>query len=179
EMKLSNNIETPRLILRSYLDADKDFCISLWCDAENGEFMADPLFENADEKYLSFFDGMEDDPDGYYLVAELKTTGEPVGTFCMFPEKSNYDIGYCIKKDNWREGLGSEMLSSAIERIKALGGTSVTCEIADANAASRALAQKFGFAETKKTQYKKRNTGICFDAHIFELRLDSNYDLRT
>ena len=170
-MKLDKSIETPRLILRSYADADRDLCLSLWCDAENGKFMSDPLLENADEKYLSYFDGMEDDRCGYYLIAELRSTGKPVGTFCIFPENGAHDIGYCIDKKLWRKGLGSEMIAGAVEWIKAHGGTRVTCEIADENAASRAIVQKYGFRETEKKRFKKRGEETYFDSHIFELKL--------
>ena len=170
-MKLDKTIETPRLIIRSYLDCDKDFCLSLWCDEENGGYMADPLYKNIDEKYLSYFDGMQDCPDGYYMIVETKGDRERVGTLCMFPENGNYDIGYCVSKDHWREGFGSEMIAAVIDFVKAHGGTSVTAEVADGNAASLALLHKFGFAAGKKTVYKKRNEEKFFDAHIMEKKL--------
>ena len=170
-MKLRENIETPRLTIRSYENGDRDFCISMWCDRSNGEYMADPLLENADTRYLSCFDGMEDDPDGYYLIAEFRDSRQPVGTFCMFPEKGNYDIGYCISKEHWREGLGSEMMEAAIRWIRVHGGMSVSCEVADANAASLALLRRFGFSRGEKTRYKKWNEERCFDAHMHVLAL--------
>jgi RimJ/RimL family protein N-acetyltransferase len=170
-MRLPENIETERLRLRPYENGDKAFCISMWCDGENGKYMADPLIENLDESYLACFDGMEDDPDGYYLIAEFKSTREPVGTFCMFPENGNYDIGYCIHRAHWREGLGSEMLGGAIRWILAHDGRSVSCEVADDNAASLALLRKFGFTEGKKTRYKKRNEDRYFDGHMHGLEL--------
>ena len=170
-MKLESPIVTPRLILRSYRDADRDFCLSLWCDEINGKYMADPLFKNVDAKYLSCFDGMEDDPDGYYLIAESRADGRPVGTFCLFPENGNVDIGYCVAKERWREGLGSEMLAGALARIRERGGTSVTAEVADENAASLALLRKFGFSEGKKTRFKKRNEERVFESHVMVLTI--------
>ena len=171
-MKLAGGIETPRLMIRPYLKSDRDFCLSLWCDKTNGEFMADPLFENLDEKYLSYFDEMEDEPDGYFLISEFKQTHEPVGTFCIFPENGNFDIGYAISKAHWREGLGSEMIEGALGWIKAQGGKSVTAEVADDNAASLALLHKFGFVSGKKTKFKKWNEERYFDSHILQLTLN-------
>ena len=161
-MKIESAIETPRLMLRSYADGDRDFCISIWCDAVNGRYMADPLLANVDAKYLACFDGMADDPDGYYLVAERKADHRPVGTFCLFPENGNYDIGYCVSKDHWREGLGTEMIAAALRWIRDRGGRSVSAEVADANAASRALLRKFGFSEGRKTRFKKWNQETCW-----------------
>ena len=169
-MKLENRIETPRLIIRPYGKSDRDFCLSLWCDKENGRYMADPAIENADEKYLSLIRAMADEKDGLYLIAQFKDSGIPVGTCCAFPEGDICDIGYCVSKDHWREGLGSEMIRALIGLAAANGMTSITAEVADGNAASVALLEKFGFYKTKATKYKKYGEDTVFDAHI--LRLD-------
>ena len=171
-MKLDKPIETSRLLLRPYLRADRDFSLSLWCDAENGRYMSDPLFENLDDRYLSYFDEMEDDPDGYYLIAEDKATGEPVGTCCIFPETDAYDIGYCVRKDLWRTGLGSEMIAGMLGWIRAAGGSAVTAEVADDNAASTGLLRKFGFVPVTATRYKKRGSNTVFDSHIYRLEIN-------
>ena len=92
-MLLDKNLETPRLIIRSWHKSDKDFTLSLWGDKENGKYMSDPVRENMDEAYLKCVDEMEDNPEGYYLVVEWKEDGTPVGTCCIFPENGNYDIG--------------------------------------------------------------------------------------
>ena len=121
-MLLIKDIETPRLMIRSWNRSDTDFTLSLWGDKENGKYMSDPARENQDEKYLQAVDGMEDNPEGYYLLAVLKEDGSPVGTCCAFPENGNYDIGYCISKAHWKEGLGTEMIDALICWIKGEGG---------------------------------------------------------
>ena len=78
-MLLIKNLETPRLTIRSWQKSDKDFTLSLWGDKENGKYMSDPIRENMDEAYLKCVDEMEDNPEGYYLVAEWKEDGTPVG----------------------------------------------------------------------------------------------------
>lgn len=171
-MILKQTIETPRLRIRSYRDNDMSFCLSLWCDEENGRYMSDPVFSNIDERYLSCFKGMEEDKDGYYLIAELKENGMPVGTCCAFPEEGNYDIGYSIAKAFWKMGLGTEMIDALIRWIRSEGGSTVSCEVADANEASLALLRKFGFIQEKKTRYKKWGEETCFDAHTYRLVLD-------
>ncbi|MBQ9300850.1 MAG: GNAT family N-acetyltransferase [Clostridia bacterium] len=69
----------------------------------------------------------------------------PVGTCCIFPENGNYDIGYCISKDHWKEGLGTEVIDAIIRWVKTEGGKSIAGEVADINLASIALLHKFGF----------------------------------
>ncbi|MBO4327117.1 MAG: GNAT family N-acetyltransferase [Clostridia bacterium] len=170
-MKIDNIIETPRLMIRSWNKKDRDFTLSLWCDEENGQYMSDPAYKNIDEKYLTCVDEMEDDPDGYFMTAELKETGERVGTCCAFPENENYDIGYCIAKKHWREGLGTELIGALIRWIRGKGGSSVTGEVADENKASAALLRKFGFTEYKKSRFKKWGEDRYFDSHFFRLGL--------
>lgn len=171
-MLLIKNPETPRLRLRSWRKSDKDFTLSLWGDRENGKYMSDPVRENMDEAYLKCVDEMEDNPEGYYLLVERKADGMPVGTCCIFPENDNYDIGYCIAKEHWREGLGTEMVDAILRWVKAEGGRSVTGEVADANLPSIALLRKFGFLEDRKTRYKKWGEETYFDAHYYKLNLD-------
>lgn len=170
-MRMTEPIETPRLSIRSYERADRDFTLSMWGDRENGKYMSDPAAENADERYLAAVDEMEDNAEGYYLIAELRETGARVGTCCAFPEGETWDIGYCIHKAHWREGLGAEMIGALIAWIRAQGGTAVTGEVADGNAASVALLRHFGFAPDRKTRYKKWGEETYFDAHVYRLDL--------
>ena len=170
-MLLIQNIETPRLVIRSWRKTDVDFTLSLWGDRETGRYMSDPARENVDEAYLQAVDEMEDNSEGYFLLAELKEDGTPVGTCCAFPEAGNYDIGYCIAKNHWKEGFGTEMLDALIRWIKAQGGKSITGEVADMNAASIALLHKFGFLQDRKTRFKKWGEDTWFDAHYYTLSI--------
>ncbi len=47
-MLLNNNLETSRLIIRSWKRTDTDFTLNLWGDLENGKYMSDPARENQD-----------------------------------------------------------------------------------------------------------------------------------
>ena len=170
-MMIKQNIETSRLTIRPWKKEDKDFTLSLWGDKENAEYMSDPSSENVDDEYLQCVDEMEDSPDGYYLIAELKEKGIRIGTCCAFPENENYDIGYCISKDHWRKGLGTEMIAALIEWIKSAGGRSVTAEVADENTASIALLKKIGFKEDRESRFKKWGEDKEFDAHYYKLNM--------
>lgn len=93
-MLLNENIETPRMIIRSWYRTDREFTLSLWGDKENDEYMSDPSSDNMDQAYLQCVDEMEDNPEGYYLMAVLKKEGTPLGICCALPEDENYDTGY-------------------------------------------------------------------------------------
>ena len=170
-MQLPHDILTPRLRIRAYTAADEGFILAMWGDEENGRYMCDPDRAHQDERYLRAVAEMACEPNGYYLVAELRESGVPVGTCCAFPEGTNYDVGYCILKSHWRQGLGTEMLRGLLGWIRDQGGRSVTGEIADGNAASVALATGLGFAPFKATRYKKWGEEKYFDAHWYRLEL--------
>ena len=142
-MELAKNLETPRLVIRSCRKTDTDFILSIWGERENGKFMT-----------------------------TAASDGAPVGTCCAYPENGNYDIGYSIAKDHWKEGLGTEMIGALLQWIRAEGGKSVSGEVADDNKASVALLHKFGFTEGRKTRYKKVGEETWFDAHILQLELE-------
>ncbi|SDI84948.1 Protein N-acetyltransferase, RimJ/RimL family [Pseudobutyrivibrio sp. 49] len=170
-MKIEQNIETSRMILRSYQKDDRAFCISLWCDPENGKYMSDPTVDCLNENYIKYFDKMEYEQDGYYLIATDKVTGKAIGTCCLFQEEGNYDIGYCISKHHWKKGLGSELIQALIEFARELGGQSLTAEVADKNVASVKLLKKFGFEAYKVASFKKWNSDVSFDSQFYKMDL--------
>ena len=49
-MKPETEIETPRLVIRSWRKTDRDATVAMWCDPENGKYMTEPVLENVDEK---------------------------------------------------------------------------------------------------------------------------------
>jgi len=164
--------ESPRLLIRSYTAQDRGFCFSLWCDAENGKYMSDPSLAHVDDTYLAALDGMAAEETGCYLVAELKADRSPAATCCAFPgEDGNWDIGYCLHRSLWRQGYGTELLTAVLAWLKQNGAKTVTAEIADENAASRALAARLGFAPVRESSFKKWGEDTRFPARIYQLSL--------
>lgn len=136
-MVIDRPLETERLIIRSFRQSDKAFCMSLWCDAENGRYMSDPQWDNVDAGFIAAVDRLENYPQGCFFVAELRESGEPIGTLgILFEEEDNYDLGYCVAKSCWNRGFASEIVRAAIAFARERGGRSVTAEVADLNPAS-------------------------------------------
>lgn len=171
-MKIEGKLLGERIAVRSYNRSDKDFVSKMWFDKENGRYLSDPEKEFIDDKFQRAVDNMEDSPLGYYFVAEMIETGELVGSCCAFPdydEQNNlfYDIGYCVEKSHWRQGIGSEIVSVLLDRLKSENAKYVTAEVAKENAASAQLLKKFGFEVFKESTFKKYNMNISFDSYIF------------
>lgn len=176
-MKIENKLIGERIAIRSYQKSDLDFVSGMWFDKENGRYLSDPEKEYIDEKFQRAVDGLEDSSFGYYFVAELLDTGELIGSCSAFPEnpesgdKTVFDIGYCVVKAHWREGFGSEIVTTLLDWIKSKGGTTVTAEVAKENKASCELLKKLGFEVVKETSFKKYNMGIEFESFIFGKKL--------
>lgn len=172
QVQIKNEIVTERLIIRDYRKEDLPQVTAMWFDKENGKYMSDPQEEYVDNVYAKALQEMEDNPDGYYLVALNKNDRQIIGTCCMFPDAEGvYDIGYCVKKEYWRQGTGSEMLEAIMEWIRRAGGMEITAEVAKLNKASNALLRKYGFAVKKESAYKKYHMNINFESYIYSLKL--------
>lgn len=171
-MQIKNNITTNRLLIRDYKKEDVQAVTSMWFDKENGKYMSDPEEGYVNDRYTESLDEMEDSSDGYYLVAELKETHKLIATCCMFPEENNtYDSGYCIHKDYWKCGYGSEVIGAILVWLRERDVHKVTAEVAKENSASCALSKKFGFKTEKETRFKKWNMDVWYDSYVFSLEL--------
>lgn len=173
-MQLKNNLVAARLMIRDYKKSDLPAVLDMWFDPENGKYMSDPTAAYVDAVYQKALDGLEDNPDGYYLTVVANGTERIIGTCCIFPDEkkeNSFDIGYCIHKDLWRQGYGSELLSLIIDWVRRHGGTEITAEVAKDNPGSNMLLRKYGFEVARKSSFKKYNMGIEFESYIYRLAL--------
>lgn len=109
------DIQTQRLILSSTREADAAFCLSLWLDPEVGRYLADPPRALADERYLRFAEGIEQEDDWFPFVTRLREGGRPIDTCSLVPkpdEPTRWDLGYCVERPFWRQGYASEMVEA-------------------------------------------------------------------
>lgn len=172
-MKMGRVLCGERISVRDYQKSDLAFVTEMCFDPENGRWMSDPTAEHVDETYRRALDEMEDCADGYYLIVQRQDSEERVGSACVFPDESGktYDIGYCIRKDCWRQGYGTELAEGLIDWIRVQGGERVTAEVAMENAGSNALLRKMGFVRARESEFKKWNMNVRFKSWIYEKTL--------
>ena len=158
-----------RIRIRSYEATDLDFAAGMWQDEENGRYLSDPAHGYVDEAYQKALNGLQDDPCGYYLIAERLDTGEKIGTACAFPDDTatTYDIGYCLHASQWNKGYGTELVALLLGWLKEMGASAVTAEVAVENIASRALLSKLGFAIVRETEFKKYHMNVRYKSCIY------------
>lgn len=175
-MKIGQCITFGRIKLRDYDPSDLNFLTGMWFDPENGKYMCDPTEEYVNDVYRHALDTLQDSDDGYYLVVELSETGERIGSAGIFPLEVNgdYDIGYCIRKDLWRCGYGSEVVSALLEWLESHGAKKAKAEVAVDNLPSNMLLRKFGFKVERESEFKKYNMDVTFKSYIYAKAFDES-----
>ena len=175
-MLIEKPLVSSRITVRNYQKADLPYLTAMWFDEENGKYMSDPTEEYVDSKYQKALDELEDNPKGYYLTVVSNETGKIIGSSCIFPDEKgeSFDIGYCIHKDHWGKGLGTELIGLIKDWVISHGGTRITAEVAKDNAASNQLLIKNGFKVLRETEFKKYNMDICFESYIYELKSEDD-----
>lgn len=168
-------IETPRLILRGFRPDDAAFAMGIWNDPEMGAYLPDESVETMTEEarrdYLKSLEGLGDDPECCYLIAEDRETGERVGTCSFIPEEGRYDIAYCVHRSFWNRGYATEMARGMVDYAWARGAGRVTVSVGSENGASNAVARKTGFQKVGQRPYQKRGTGLLMTENLYELIL--------
>lgn len=172
-MQIKKPLESERITIRDYRRADLPAVTGMWFDPVNGQYLSDPTEEYVDDRFRAALEGMEDNPDGYYLTVVLSATERIVGSCCIFPDekRERWDIGYCVHKDFWRRGIGTELLGLLIGWIRAQGGTQITAEVAKDNAGSNRLLRHYGFEVLRESSFNKYRTGVTFESRIYGLTL--------
>lgn len=141
-------IETPRLRLRPWNDADATALFELARDPRIGMLCGWKPYESIDDAHeaLSTFLAA---PDSYAVT--LASTGEIVGSIALridrdSPEARVADIGYWIGAPYWGNGYATEAGKAIIDRARELSVKTMVLKYFDGNDASRRVSEKLGFA---------------------------------
>lgn len=111
-------IETQRLILREYRQADFDGLRAIICDVETMKYYPKPYDEKGVQRWLDWcIDSYSKNGFGLFAI-ELKETGEFIGDCGISLQNIDGEelpeIGYHINKNHWRKGYAKE----ACEAVK-------------------------------------------------------------
>lgn len=145
-------INTPRLILRPWQDADAESLFKYACDPDIGPIAGWPPHTSADDS-LNIIRTVFAAPETYAVV--LKSSGEPVGScgimFADSPHSTDMqsreaEIGYWIGKPYWGQGLIPEAVNTLLSRcFNDLNLDAVWCGYYDGNTKSKRVIEKCGF----------------------------------
>ncbi|MCM8711787.1 GNAT family N-acetyltransferase [Clostridium sp. SYSU_GA19001] len=165
----TKTIETKRLILRKFTLSDAEDMYKNWAsDDEVTKFLTWPSHSDVEvsRKVIdTWIKGYSDDKN-YQWCIELKSTGEAIGSIGVVDYKENIkavEIGYCIGRKYWNQGITSEALKALIEFFfEEVGVNRIESRHDPLNPNSGKVMLKCGLKyEGTRIKAGRNNTGIC------------------
>lgn len=154
-------IETQRLILREWEEADLEALYKIFSDAETMSFWPEPFsrigvqswIDSSKESFKQY---------GFGRMAMIYKANNQIIGDCGFKRahvdgKEENDLGYIIYRDYWGQGLGTEASLACFKfGVDKLGFKRMVANMEDVHHASRAIAEKVGM-KLEKTFLNPRN----------------------
>lgn len=173
-------LETPRLILRPFTMDDAPAMYKNWAsDPEVTKFLTwqPHTSEAATLELLVFWVFQYTDPTVYQWAIELKELGEPVGAISVVGRNEPIDaveIGYCIGRNWWGQGVTAEALARVIRFFFEEAGCNRVVAVHDLrNPNSGRVMEKCGMKfEGIHRKGARNNQGLCDVARYAILRED-------
>lgn len=171
-MKIES-IESPRLIIRSFMKEDAYWAYKIWNDPEMGEYLPDEAKEDMDMAYIKELEELEYDPDCAYLIPISKETKKRVGTcsFLLTDGGCTYDIAYCVHKSLWNKGYATEIAQALISYAREKGARKVSIIVNQDNMASRRVAEKCAGEIVSEDTFIEKGSGKIKKTYKYEIKL--------
>lgn len=173
-------LETDRLILRRFtLDDAMDMYRNWAFDPEVTKFLTWKPYESPEtaDTILKIWNENYAQPDFYQWAIELKQIGQPIGSISvvhMNEQVASAEIGYCIGKAWWHQGITSEALERVMQFLfDEVGMNRVEARHDVNNPNSGKVMQKCGMTfEGIHRQADWNNQGLCDVACYAVLKCD-------
>jgi len=169
EHKGTKRLETDRLILRRYIEADAEPMYTNWAsDPEVSKYLTWPTHSSVEvtKSLVTDWIARYENPNYYNWVIELKESGEVVGNISVVEIKEKVGaaiIGYCMGKAWWGRQIMPEALSEVMRYLfDEVGMNRIEACHDPHNPASGAVMKKCGMQyEGTLRQAGKNNQGLC------------------
>lgn len=171
-------IITKRLLLRHFNELDAADLYNILSDEEVTKFLPMfPLQNEAEAKeYIKkrFLDHYAKGDCWHYAIC-LKD-GELVG-FINIAQDDSHDLGYCIKKSSWHQGVASEAALAVVECFKACGGDYITATHDINNLNSGKVMKKIGmhYCYSYEEQWQPKDFKVTF--RLWQLNFDGKQNV--
>ena len=162
-------IETDRLILRRFKQQDAKDIYENWAnDDEVTKYLTWPTHQSVDvsQKVLDSWIADYKKDDFYQWVIELKDKNEGIGSISVVNTKKEIygvEIGYCIGRKFWGQGITSEAFKAVIKFLfEEVDCNRIAARHDVNNPSSGKVMQKCGLElEGIHKEADRNNTGIC------------------
>lgn len=171
-MKIES-IESPRLIIRSFVKEDAYWAYQIWNDSKMGKYLPDEAKKDLDMEYIKELEELENDQECAYLIPVSKETKKRVGTcsFLLTDGGETFDIAYCIHKSLWNKGYATEIAQALISYARYKGASNVSIIVNQDNMASRRVAEKCAGKIVSEDTFTKKGSGEIKKTYTYEIKL--------
>lgn len=169
-------LETDRLILRPYRETDARPMFMRWAsDPEVTRYLTwkPHRDEHETEDLLAAWCALYEDPAIYNWAIELRALGEAIGSISVVDRSErheNCEVGYCLSRSFWGQGLMTEALGAVIRFLLLdVGYHRVAARHRAENTASGRVMLKCGmrYEGTQRGAFRTESGGfsdVCFYA---------------
>ena len=181
-MERKTILETERVILREFKLGDEYEMFSNWAsDPEVTKFLTWPTHENIEvtKQIVQMWVDAYKDPTTIRYGIILKDTGELVGGIDVVKHEEDGapEVGYCMAKKCWNQGIMTEVFKAFYEYLFSLGFKRVFIRAEVENVGSNRVIQKngFKFIGIQKIEKNGRPCEInCYEKYAEKRILETN-----
>lgn len=176
----TTTIETKRLILRRFKESDALPMFNHWAsDSEVTQYLTWSSHESIDvtEDILNLWIEAYQNKESYQWAIELKEIGAVIGSISLMAidnHNENGEIGYCIGKAWWNQGVVTEAFKAILDvSFNEIGLARVMARHHIDNPASGRVMEKCGLVyEGTMRKVSKNNRGELIDCKYYAILKD-------
>lgn len=135
-------IETQRLLVRPFEERDLDALCAVLSDPETMKYIELPFSCERTARFLREA-GLCEPPLVFAAEDHGGVIGHVIFHACGAPDR--YEVGWVLRRDRWGRGYASELTAALIAEGRARGLKSLLIECDPRQAATRRIAEAFGF----------------------------------
>lgn len=135
-------IETQRLLVRPFEERDLDALCAVLSDPETMKYIEPPFSCERTARFLREA-GLCEPPLVFAAEDHGGVIGHVIFHACGAPDC--YEVGWVLRRDRWGRGYASELTAALIAEGRARGLKSLLIECDPRQAATRRIAEAFGF----------------------------------
>lgn len=167
-------LETERLILRRFKDADLDALFQIYSDEEVNTYL--PWFPlHSMEEARTFFEERYREPyaqpRGYRFAICLRSDNIPIG-YVHVDTGESHDFGYGLRREFWHRGIATEAGRAVLAQLKKDGVPYITATHDVKNPRSGGVMRQLGmrYEYSYEEQWQPKDFPVTF--RMYQLNLD-------
>ena len=167
-------LETERLILRAFTEADLEALYAIYSDEEVNRFLPWFPVKTLEDARIFYETRLAADcGSAYHYAICRKADSYPIG-YVNAPAAGSHDLGYGLRKEFWHQGIVTEAGKAVIEQLRRDGAAYVTATHDVNNPRSGEIMKRLGmrYQYSYEELWQPKNFLVTF--RLYQLNLDGD-----